>query len=141
MSSQLLQELRRGAKKADIVQILFHRSSKFLTCTSTLDAIHIFELFESIKAIDEAEYNGYLDKTPADEIGYKDDGIALDPNVKNKTAKYLGYRINHRLAVLGSLFSNYFKSHWSMAKVKIKEGIKHCAFAEKNHLIGIITIQ
>lgn len=88
ISAQLLQELRRGAKHAEILQITFHRSSKFLACTSNKEAVHIFELFESIKSLDETEYKGYLARTPADEIGYSDDTIALDPSSRNKTAKY-----------------------------------------------------
>ncbi len=88
LSAQLLQEVRRGAKRADILHITFHRSSKFLACTSSKDAVHIFELFDAIKFIDESEYKGYMEKTPADEVGYTDDTITLDPTAKNKTAKY-----------------------------------------------------
>ena len=52
-----------------------------------MDAIHIFELFDSIKTIDEKEYNNYAANTPFDEIGYADDSIALHPSAKNETAK------------------------------------------------------
>ena len=88
LSAQLLQEVRRGAKQAEILQITFHRSSKFLACTSNKDAVHIFELFDSIKSIEESEYTDYLARTPADEIGYTNDLITLEHGTKNKTAKY-----------------------------------------------------
>lgn len=127
-TKQKLQELRRGGKVAEIHQILFHRSSKFLACTSNLEAVHIFELFESIKAIDETEYKEYMKNSPQDEIGYENDSITLGPNVKNSTAK---------LSILGSIFSkSYFASHWSLAKVKLKDQMKYCAFADNNKFIG-----
>ncbi len=34
------------------------------------------------------------------------------------------------------MLSNYFKSHWSLAKLKLKDSIKYCAFADKNNFVG-----
>ena len=87
-TKELLQVLTRGAKKADILHLVFHRSSKFLACTSNKQAVHIYELFDSVKSINENECTGYLEKTSEDEIGYKNDTITLDPSVRNQTAKY-----------------------------------------------------
>lgn len=86
-SAELLQELRRGAKKADISQLTFHRSSKFLACTSSTEAVHIFEIYEALKSIDDSEYEGYHKRTPKDEIGYDNDKVLLDPTLKNKKSK------------------------------------------------------
>ncbi len=49
--------------------------------------MHIFELFDAIKSIDQSECSGYNEKMPVDEVGYTDDTLVLDPTARNKTAK------------------------------------------------------
>lgn len=100
----------------------------FLACTSNKDAVHIFELFDSIKSIDESEYKDYYKNIPADEIGYRSSEIVLDPTAKNEVTA---------LASVGGLVSEYFKSHWSLAKLKLNDAGKMCAFARDNSFVGI----
>lgn len=126
-TSEKLQELRRGSKNAEILHIIFHRSSMFLACTSNKDAVHIFELYDSIKTIDESEYKGYEKTMPADEIGYENNQLIFSPTAKNQSAK---------LAAVGGLISNYFSSHWSLARLKLNDADKVCAFADGNHFVG-----
>eukprot|EP00826_Nyctotherus_ovalis_P038383 TRINITY_DN3593_c0_g1_i30.p1 TRINITY_DN3593_c0_g1~~TRINITY_DN3593_c0_g1_i30.p1 ORF type:complete len:209 (+),score=32.04 TRINITY_DN3593_c0_g1_i30:113-739(+) len=126
-TSEKLQELRRGSKNAEILHIIFHRSSMFLACTSNKDAVHIFELFDSIKIIDESEYRDLEKTTPPDEIGYRDNEVVLNPAVRNHAAT---------LAAVGSLISNYFQSHWSLSRLKLNDAGKVCAFADANNFIG-----
>jgi len=128
MSSQLLQELRRGAKHAEITQIIFHRSSMYLACASNKEAVHIFELYDSVKSLEKTEQDEFFKDLPPDEIGYSNEKITLDSDAKNKTAK---------LALIGSIFTNYFKSHWSLAKMKLDDAGKFCCFSEGNFFTSI----
>jgi len=128
-TSEKLQELRRGSKNAEILCITFHRSSMFLACTSSKDAVHIFELYDSIKTINESEYKDYVKNTPPDEIGYKNNVIKLNPSVRNQSAK---------LAAVGGLLSNYFHSHWSFSRLKLNDAGKICGFADGNHFVGTL---
>ena len=50
-SCKLLEELRRGADKADVQCIAFDKTSQWLACTSDKGTIHIFSLAESHKEI------------------------------------------------------------------------------------------
>lgn len=102
----------------------------YLATTSVKGVVHIFELYDSLKAIDESEYKDYIKLIPEDEIGYINDMLTLDPAVKNKTAK---------LASIGSLVSSYFNSRWGMAKVKVNDTEKYCAFAEGNLFVGKVN--
>ena len=48
VSGELLQELRRGADKADIYCLAFNANSSMLACTSDKGTVHIFRLKESV---------------------------------------------------------------------------------------------
>jgi WD40 repeat protein len=48
MTGDLLQELRRGADKAEIYSIAFNQNSAMLACTSDKGTVHIFKLKESV---------------------------------------------------------------------------------------------
>ena len=127
MTGHQLQELRRGAKRAEIIHITFHISSMFIACTSNKEAVHIFELFNANHSMEDKK--SFDKEFPKDEIGYPNNTITLNPLTKNKVAKLAG-------AV--SWIINYFKSQWSFARIKLPAKWKYCAFANGNDFV-IIT--
>ncbi|RYG49089.1 hypothetical protein EON67_06980, partial [archaeon] len=48
MSGELLQELRRGADKAEIYSLAFNSNSSMLACTSDKGTVHVFKLRERV---------------------------------------------------------------------------------------------
>ena len=126
-TSQQLQKLCRGSGSANILYITFHRSSMFLACTSNKEAVHIFELYESFNTLDKETYETYLELSTPDEVGYENNKIALDQNVKNEIPA---------LATVGALVSKYFTLHWSFSKAKINDAGKICAFGSGNNFMG-----
>lgn len=128
-TGQQLQELRRGAKRAEILQITFHQSSQFLACTSNKESVHIFELFDSLEMLQKLGAKGNFKDISEDEIGYKNNKIELNPNTKNEVTKFASV----------SWISSYFKSHWSLAKLKLTDINKYCSFADGNNFI-IVTM-
>lgn len=48
LSGELLQELRRGADKAEVYSIAFNAGSSMLACTSDKGTVHVFRLKESV---------------------------------------------------------------------------------------------
>ena len=126
-TGQLLQELRRGISRAEILQLTFHRSSKFLACTSDKETIHIFELYESASKMQELGYNNNTEDSQENEIIHKND-LQLEPSVRNKINKF---------ATIGSWLISYLSSHWSLSRVKLNDKRKHCAFGDGNNFIVI----
>lgn len=55
ISSDLLQEVRRGSEKADIHYISFNQNNTMFACTSDKGTIHIFSLSTAIKAKNNGE--------------------------------------------------------------------------------------
>jgi hypothetical protein len=55
-----LQEVRRGAEKAEIYSIAFDAASKFLACSSDRGTIHIFSLATTQKKLKEGIKEEYV---------------------------------------------------------------------------------
>jgi hypothetical protein len=64
-TGELLQELRRGADRADIYSIAFNQSSSMLACSSDKGTVHIFRLKETV-----------YDTTPVHSAGLRGDALA-----------------------------------------------------------------
>ena len=69
---ELLQELRRGSYRCSVHQLLFHKSNRYLLCSSNKKSVHIFLLKKT-----ESENSREL--------------LKIDPKAKNKTSKYIKY--------------------------------------------------
>lgn len=104
-----LQELRRGAEKADIYSICFDMQSQWLACSSDRSTIHIFSIkpkydtTAGIKLSDEEE-NKVM--PAADEDDPK--GDANRP--ANKKSK---------LGFISGILPKYFDSEWSYGRFKV----------------------
>ena len=120
--AKLLQELRRGADKADIQSITFDKTSKWLACTSDKGTVHIFSLAESSKGTMEKS----VDAPPVE--------VPKEPEVKGdvKNPKSM-------FKFMKGLFS-YFSSEWSFAQFRIPDTKAVVAFGpEDKNCIIVVT--
>jgi len=119
----LLQELRRGADKADIHSIAFDKLCYWLACTSDKGTVHIFSLAEGHKVVYDKAGAAPPTAEPSDS---KDKKV----EVKNPTSA---------LKFMKGLFS-YFSSEWSFAQFRIPDARSVVAFGpeDKNAIIGIL---
>ncbi len=138
--AKLLQELRRGADKADIHSICFDKTSRWLACTSDKGTVHVFSLAEAHKAV----YDKILESTPKKETvkehspePIKESTAGSSPSgttSKKDTAK----NPTSMFKFMKGLFS-YFSSEWSFAQFRIPDSKAVVAFGpeDKNCLIVV----
>lgn len=106
-----LQELRRGAEKADIYSICFDMQSKWLACSSDRSTIHIFSVKQKhdheagIKLSDEEDTKAQQDEVADGEE--KGTEIARPANKKSK------------LNFISGILPKYFDSEWSFGRFKV----------------------
>ena len=120
----LLQELRRGADKADIHSISFDKSCYWLACTSDKGTVHVFSLAEGHKGVQEKP-----GVAPAPPPASGDPGSpSKKVEAKNPTSAF---------KFMKGLFS-YFSSEWSFAQFRIPDAKSVVAFGpdDKNAIIG-----
>jgi WD40 repeat protein len=131
-SGKAMQELRRGAEKADIYSICFDMKSLWLACSSDRSTVHIFSVKtkldhnDGIKLSDEEETKILNNE---DEDGQKGDA----DRPQNKKSK---------LNFISGILPKYFDSEWSYGRFKIPndDNSLHqtCAFnPEGTHLIVV----
>ena len=120
-----LQEVRRGAEKAEIYSLCFDLSSKFIACSSDRGTIHIFSLNTAHKAL--------ADKLKGENFQEAPRGNENEEIPKNQKS-FLGK--------MSKLFfmPNYFKSEWSFAQFRIPDLKSICAFGPNNTIIGMFFL-
>jgi WD40 repeat protein len=129
---QLIQELRRGAKRARIHYISFDLNNKFLACSSNSGTIHIFSIYSSIKFL-------------------KEQGIIEDKldtsNKKNIKGEIIEQPKNQK-SFIGSIINvlkigiSYFESEWSFAQFRIPKNEGDNAivnFSSTENSINVLT--
>lgn len=115
LSGQLLQELRRGADRAEIYSIAFNYNCNWLCVSSDHGTIHIFALHNAAAPSDAAS------DTP---------GSAPAPAPQVNKSMSLGF--------MKGLLPKYFSSEWSFAHFRIPDVRTMCAFGqEKNTIIAV----
>jgi len=120
-TGKLLQELRRGADKADIHSLAFDRTSLWLACTSDKGTVHVFSLGEAQKAVGAGTSIEAGSESPGKEV--------KKTEAKNPTSAF---------KFMKGLFS-YFRSEWSFAQFRIPDTRSVVAFGPegKNCIIGM----
>ena len=105
-----LQELRRGAEKAEIYSICFDMQSKWLACSSDRSTIHIFSVKQKhdheagIKLSDEEET-----KVVHEEGDNEEKKIEIDRPANKKS----------KLNFISGILPKYFDSEWSFGRFKV----------------------
>ncbi len=122
----LLQELRRGADKADIHSIAFDKTSDWLACTSDKGTVHIFSLADAHKAV------------------YGKPGAVAAPTASGETSPGKeAKKVEHKnpksaFKFMKGLFS-YFSSEWSFAQFRIPDAKSVVAFGPEDKNVIIVV--
>lgn len=112
-TGELLQELRRGADRAEIYSIAFNSTSEWLAVSSDKGTVHIFSLRKG--------------KIPVEEAESKDD---KDSKKKSNPTSALSF--------MKGLLPKYFSSEWSFAQYRVPDSRTIVAFgSEKNSIIVV----
>jgi len=109
-SGQPLQELRRGADRADIYSICFNANSQWLAVSSDKGTIHVFSL---------RGRNGEKEET------------------KDKDGKKENPRSS--LSFLRGILPKYFSSEWSFAQFRVTDSRTIVAFGTERHSIIVVS--
>jgi len=116
-SGTTLQELRRGADRADIWSICFNSTSQWLAVSSDKGTIHVFSLKPS------------KDQKAEEKEASKDDKDK-DGQAKENPKSSLSF--------MKSILPKYFSSEWSFAQFRVPDSRTIVAFgAEKNSIIVV----
>jgi WD40 repeat protein len=134
-NGELIQELRRGAKKAEIHFINFDLNNKFLACSSNSGTIHIFSIYTSIKYLKEKGIikNKSEKENKKEETNIKGEKIEIPKNQKS----FIGSIIS----VL-KLGISYFESEWSFAQFRLPKSENAKAivsFSQFDNSINVLT--
>jgi WD40 repeat protein len=132
---QLIQELRRGAKKAEIHFITFDLNNKFLACSSDSGTIHIFSIYTSIKYLTEKGIikDNSNNSNKKEETNIKGEKIEIPKNQKS----FIGSIIS----VL-KLGISYFESEWSFAQFRLPKNEDEktiISFSQFDNSINVLT--
>ena len=141
---QLLQELRRGMTRADVLCIAFHPFSNFIACSSDQGTIHVFALDPKISGVS-ANNNNNNNKnsnknnnTPQDLSFMKQQGLMrkdADTNRSGISNNNSGRNVStgdtnqkSTLSFMKGMLPKYFSSEWSFAQFRIPATRTICAF-------------
>ena len=136
-NGEMIQELRRGAKTAQIYYITFDMNNKFLACSSSSGTVHIFSIYNSIKYLKEKgiidDKSNNLDKKESVDLTINPDKIEEPKNQKS----FIGSIIN----VL-KVGISYFESEWSFVQFRLPKSEKEKAivsFGQFENSISVLT--
>ncbi|KAM7469672.1 hypothetical protein LguiA_007855 [Lonicera macranthoides] len=114
LDGSLLQEVRRGADRADIYSLAFSSNAQWLAVSSDKGTIHVFGLKVEL---------GSLERSSSS---------ASEPNLSNPLA------ISH-LSFIKGVLPKYFSSEWSVAQFRLREGCQYIvAFGHQKNTVVIL---
>ncbi|XP_065853850.1 autophagy-related protein 18a-like [Euphorbia lathyris] len=115
LDGSLLQEVRRGAERAEIYSLAFSSKAQWLAVSSDKGTVHVFSL-----KVDSG-------------LSANDRSLTVpEPNNSNS----LGVS---SLSILRGVLPKYFSSEWSVAQFRLPEGVQHfVAFGHQKNTVVII---
>jgi len=116
-----LQELRRGADKAEIYSIAFNSNSQWLACSSDKGTVHIFHLSRPSASEGEAAY-----AVPATTPGQAQAPAESKANPKSS------------LSFFSKILPTYFSSEWSFAQFRVPDIRCIVAFGSEAHSVIVV---
>eukprot|EP00943_MAST-04B_sp_MAST-4B-sp1_P000976 g976.t1 len=147
---QLLQELRRGMTRADVLCIAFHPFSNFIACSSDQGTIHVFALDPKISGVVGSSNNSNTQH----DLGFngnstKQQGMARnEPSFSDATmssgtgssnvSKAGDTNQKSTLSFMKGMLPKYFSSEWSFAQFRIPATRTICAFGTEPNTLIII---
>lgn len=123
VTGEPLQELRRGADKADIYSLSFHKTSEWLAVSSDKGTVHVFNIKKS---------------KPKSAGDGKEDGGALGDEKKSEKDKAVA-NPRSSFSFMKSLLPKYFSSEWSFAQFRVPEGRTIVSFGSDEHSIIVVS--
>jgi len=121
ITGELLQELRRGADRAEIYSISFNFNSAWLCVSSDKGTIHIFSLIGS-----DSDSSNRPPTAPANgEINAEGDNPVHNPKSS--------------LSFMKGLLPKYFSSEWSFAQFRVPEGKAIACFGPEANTILVLS--
>ena len=147
-SGSALQELRRGADRAEIYSICFNPSSAWLAVSSDKATIHIF----SLKASKASNASSAMDVNQNSAIVDKPNGQIVDEKASNGSAAASSSSASSSSAVtkkqanptssfsfMKNLLPKYFSSEWSFAQFRVPDGRTIVAFGQDKNSIIVVS--
>lgn len=144
-SGKLLQEVRRGADKAEIYSICFNYNSQWLAVSSDKGTVHVYCLSKEGDKVQRKELSkDEVVKGPnqkeayvQEEIQVKKDDKGGNNQVEEKEDKVRS-NPGSSLGWFKSILPKYFSSEWSFAQFRVGEARTVVAFgSEKNSIIVV----
>ncbi|XP_051141556.1 autophagy-related protein 18a-like isoform X2 [Andrographis paniculata] len=118
-NGSLLQEVRRGADRADIYSLAFSPTSEWLAVSSDKGTIHVFSLKAKVKV--DPESGNESSNSP-------------NPNSWSVTSI-------PKLSFIKGFLPKYFSSEWSVAQFRLPEGTQYMvAFGHREHTLVILGL-
>lgn len=122
-----LQEVRRGADKAEIYSIAFNNNSQWLACSSDKGTIHVFRMLSPPTTIPEGEAKA----APAAAAAASTAVATVNPDEP---------KVNPRssLSFISKILPKYFSSEWSFAQFRVPDIRCIVAFGSEPHSIIVV---
>ncbi|XVF41890.1 hypothetical protein PTKIN_Ptkin01aG0316700 [Pterospermum kingtungense] len=115
LDGTLIQEVRRGADRAEIYSLAFSSPAQWLAVSSDKGTVHIFSLKVDSVALGDDRSSG-----------------ASESPISNQTAL-------SSLSILKGVLPKYFSSEWSVAQFRLPEGSRYIvAFGQQKNTVIII---
>ncbi|XWS57514.1 hypothetical protein CRYUN_Cryun09bG0180700 [Craigia yunnanensis] len=115
LDGTLIQEVRRGADRAEIYSLAFSSTAQWLAVSSDKGTVHVFSL--------------------------KVDSVALGDDRSNSASEspISNYSALSSLSILKGILPKYFSSEWSVAQFRLPEGSRYIvAFGQQKNTVMII---
>ncbi|CAH9075948.1 unnamed protein product [Cuscuta epithymum] len=117
LDGSLLQELRRGADRAEIYSLSFSPTAQWLAVSSDKGTVHVFNL-----------------KVESGSLGVERCHDSSDANITTPVAA-------SHLSFIKGVLPKYFSSEWSVAQFRLQEGLQHIvAFGHQKNTIVILGL-
>lgn len=115
LDGSLLQEVRRGADRAEIYSLAFSATAQWLAVSSDKGTVHVFNL-----------------KVDSGMLGHDRSHSSSEPGPTSPTA-------GSSLSFIRGVLPKYFSSEWSVAQFRLQEGLQHAvAFGHQKNTIVIL---
>ncbi|KAF5945968.1 hypothetical protein HYC85_016196 [Camellia sinensis] len=115
LDGSLLQEVRRGADRAEIYSLAFSSTAQWLAVSSDKGTVHVFSL-----------------KVDSGSLGIERTRSGPDPNLSTPSAV-------SSLSFIKGVLPKYFSSEWSVAQFRLQEGSQYVvAFGHEKDTVVIV---
>lgn len=116
-----LQELRRGADRAEIYSIAFNPTLEWLATSSDKGTIHIFALDTKVSGKANKVIAASQPQTPSSADGDKQSQSSSSTSTSSLSSKVSNTNPTSSLSFMKSLLPKYFSSEWSFAQYRVPD--------------------